>query len=89
MQIGTEVDTSYIYGLGERFQTGFRKGNGKWTIFNRDRGQVIDTGVGKQTYGYYPVYFARERSQHFHFNYLRNSNAMDVIVSNENNKTYV
>ena len=89
MQIGTEVDTPYIYGLGERFQSTFRKVDGTWTIFNRDRGQVIDNGQGKQTYGYYPVYFARERSQHFHFNYLRNSNAMDVVITTENNKTYV
>jgi hypothetical protein len=59
MQIGTQVDTPYIYGLGERFEQGFRKTEGKWTIFNRDRGQVIDKGEGKQTYGYYPVYFAR------------------------------
>jgi alpha-glucosidase len=59
LQIGSEVDTKFIYGLGERFQSNFRKTEGKWTIFNRDRGQVIDTGVGRQTYGHYPVYFAK------------------------------
>lgn len=84
MQIGTQVDTKYIYGLGERFQSTFRKTPGTWTIWNRDRGQVIDKGEGKQSYGYYPVYFIRENSQHFHFNYLRNSNPMDVIISEKN-----
>lgn len=59
MQIGTEIDTDYVYGLGERFNPSFRLQNGKWTIFNRDRGQVIDNGTGKQTYGYYPFYLLK------------------------------
>ena len=29
MKIGTQVDTPYIYGLGERFSTNFRKTDGK------------------------------------------------------------
>lgn len=44
LEIGTEVDSEFIYGIGERFQEGFRKKDGKWTIFNRDRGQVMDKG---------------------------------------------
>ena len=48
-------------------------------MFSRDRGQVIDKGEGKQTYGYYPVYLQMERDQYFHINYIRSSSAMDVI----------
>ena len=39
--------------------TNFRKKEGKWTIFNRDSGQIIDEGTGLQTYGYYPFYLQR------------------------------
>jgi hypothetical protein len=38
--------------MGERLQEGFRIKDGKWTIFNKDRGEAIDTGIGIQTYGY-------------------------------------
>ena len=79
MQLCTEVDTDYNYGLGERFNPGFRLRDGKWTMFSRDRGQVIDKGEGKQTYGYYPVYLQMERDEYFHVNYIRSSSPMDVI----------
>ena len=44
LQIATALDSSYTFGLGERFSDGFRLREGKWTIFNRDRGQVLDKG---------------------------------------------
>lgn len=89
LEIGTEVDSDFIYGIGERFSQGFRKRDGKWTIFNRDRGQVQDLGEGLQTYGYYPYYLMRERGNFFHVNYFRSSNAMDVIKSRDSNTQYV
>ena len=89
LEIGTEVDSEYIYGIGERFQSSFKKGEGKWTVFNRDRGQVIDRGQGLQTYGYFPFYMLRERNNLFHINYLRSSNAMDVIKSTSDDRHYL
>ena len=89
LQIGTEVDSDYIYGIGERFQSSFRKGDGKWTVFNRDRGQVIDHGEGLQTYGYFPFYLLREKNNLFHINYFRTSNALDVVKSTRNSKHYL
>lgn len=70
--------------MGERFTNGFRLKEGKWTIFNRDRGQVIDSGTGLQTYGHNPVYLQRERKDKFHINYFRNSNAMDINITKVN-----
>lgn len=89
LQIQTEVDSDYSYGLGERFNQGFRLRDGKWTIFNRDRGQCIDKGTGLQTYGYYPFYLQRESQKYFHINYLRSSNAMDVIKETKNNRHFL
>ena len=62
---------------------------GQFTIFNRDRGQVIDNGTGLQTYGYYPVYLIRGNSENFHMNYLRSSNAMDIIITNDTDSSYM
>lgn len=49
-------------------------------MFPRDRGQMLDDGIGKQTHGYYPIYFQREKNKKFHMNYFRSSNALDVIA---------
>lgn len=49
-------------------------------MFPRDRGQMMDYGIGKQTHGYYPIYFQREKDKKFHMSYFRSSNALDVIT---------
>ena len=59
LQIGTDIDSAYLYGIGERFHETFRKQDGKWTIFNCDKGHTIDKGKGIQTYGFYPFYLLR------------------------------
>ena len=83
------VPTQYLYGLGERFSNRFRISPGKYTIFNRDRPFKIDRREGLQTYGHYPIYFLRESKGNFHINYLRNSNAMDVMVANSSSDKYL
>jgi hypothetical protein len=59
IQFVTEVESDYIYGLGERFSNSLRVKNGKWTMFNRDHPFEIDHGTGQQTYGYYPYFLNR------------------------------
>lgn len=88
LQITTQTDTTYNYGLGERFNPGFRLRDGQWTIFTRDRGQVIDKGEGKQTYGYYPFYLQIERADKYHINYFRSSSAMDLLKSTKDSNSY-
>lgn len=44
LQIGTEIDSQHLYGFGERFESSFRKKDGKWTMWNRDKGKRIDAG---------------------------------------------
>ena len=57
-------------------------------MFNRDRASTIDDGKGLQTYGYYPVYLQREPNNYFHINYIRTSNALDVIKQTKEDKHY-
>lgn len=80
IQIGTETSSQYLYGLSERFTSDFRLRPGKWTIFPRDRGQMMDNGIGNQTHGYYPIYLEKESGNNFHMSYFRSSNALDVII---------
>lgn len=86
LEIGTEIDSQYVFGLGERLVQGFRVQDGKWSMFNRDRGEEIDTGVGIQTYGYYPFYLLKEKNSEFHVSYFRGSNALDVIKESKDGK---
>ena len=83
------MDSEFVYGIGERFQDSFRRKDGKWTIFNRDRGQQLDKGTGRQTYGFYPFYLLRERNNLFHINYFRSSNALDYLIETEGNKQFI
>lgn len=81
MEITTVVTSRNLYGFSERFSDSFRIKPGKFTIFNRDRGQVMDRGDGQQTYASFPIYLIRENSGNYHLNYFRNNNAMDIIVA--------
>lgn len=59
---------------------------GKYTIFGRDRPDTIDKQSGHQTYGSFPIYLMKDSSYNpssYHINYFRNSNAMDVIISDD------
>lgn len=82
LEIKTQ-DPSQKWGFGERFQRDFEVIDGTWSIWNRDRPSVIDTGsahMSAQTYGHQPLYLARERqSKLYHLTYLKNPFAMNVI----------
>ena len=52
------------------------------TMWTKDQPFVIDDGTpGTQTYGAHPLYLNKEKSHKFNLVYLRNSNAMDVVIS--------
>lgn len=87
LQIATTTSTK-LYGFSERFTSSFRLRPGKWTTFPRDRGQMMDDGIGKQTHGYYPIYVQRENNGKFHIAYFRSSNALDAIIEKDANKNY-
>lgn len=72
-----------MWGFGERYSSNFGIQTGKYTIWNKDKGERVDHQQGYETYGHYPAYLAKSNSGDWYFTHLRNSNAMDVIVANE------
>lgn len=81
------VDHSIKWGLGERFQDRFRVVDGKWTLWNRDKPWKIDkghSGLSDQTYGFQPVYLAREKSTKlYHLMYFKNTFGLLVEASSD------
>lgn len=82
LEISTFLPTEFLYGLGERRQNFLYK-PGTYTIWPKDQYATIDnaTGPNHQTYGHHPMYLMKEQSGNFHVVFLRNSNAMDCIIS--------
>jgi alpha-glucosidase len=85
IQIGTDLPSRYLYGLGER-RAEFLLKPGTYTIYNRDHyNSTIDDGQpGKQIYGAHPVYLMREKSNMWHSVLFRNINAMDFVWTDNN-----
>lgn len=89
IEIGTQLESRFLFGLGERLAQSFIVREGKWTMFPHDFGGVIDPGIGFSSYGYYPFYLMRERNNLFHICYYRTSNPMDAVTQIRNNTHFI
>lgn len=78
------ISTNQFAGLGERVSS-FWLSEGTYTIWPKEQEYTIDTGkIGMETYGWHPVlYFKEIVSGNFDLLFLRNSNAMDVTLSED------
>jgi len=89
IQISTALTTPNLYGLGERVFKLNLGPDGTYSILTKDLPAVIEDGTsGNNLYGYHPVYLLREKSDSFHMNLLRSSNAMDVKIEGGKKLTY-
>ena len=83
------VDHSVKWGLGERFQKNFKVIDGKWTLWNRDKPWKIDqgmVGISDQTYGFQPVYLARNRENKLH-HLVYFKNTFGLLIEVEKNSS--
>lgn len=58
-------------------------------MFPHDFGGIIDPGVGFSTYGYYPFYLLREKSQFFHISHFRTSSPMEAVTQLKDGTHYI
>ncbi|KAL4238020.1 hypothetical protein ACF0H5_002731 [Mactra antiquata] len=85
LQLGTQLSTKYIYGLGEH-RSAFLQST-EWTkmaFWSRDQPPSLDTNL----YGVHPFYLNIEDDHKSHGVFLLNSNAMEVELQPAPSLTY-
>ena len=89
IEISTILPSNNTYGLGERNSENFNlNSKSTYTIFNHDY-QPWNEQDGHNLYGSHAVYLQREsKSGLFHTVFLRNSNAMDIVIDQSQVMTF-
>ncbi|KAK9880759.1 hypothetical protein WA026_013081 [Henosepilachna vigintioctopunctata] len=85
LQITTKLPSENIYGLGEQRKR--LKLSSEWselTLFNHDAAPMAHVNI----YGTHPFYLLIEKSANAHGVFLKNSNAMDLILQPTPSLTY-
>jgi len=76
-------DNNIFFGIGERMAN-IQLKNGTYTVFNKDQQSPIEDGLGgKNIYGSQPFLISKTKNNEFLGIYFRNSNYMDIIISNK------
>ncbi|XP_045463222.1 lysosomal alpha-glucosidase-like isoform X2 [Harmonia axyridis] len=77
IQITTNLPSTYLYGLGEHKERFKLQSNWTtYTLYSRDTSPLPNTNL----YGSHPFYLCMENSTKSHGLFLKNSNAMDIII---------
>jgi len=83
IELSTSLPTEFVYGFGER-NSPFKLTPGIHTIWGRDDARIMHHGVsGSNTYSHHPVGLMRDKKGDFFMTLMRNSNAMDVLITQE------
>jgi alpha-glucosidase len=88
MQLDMKLPSRKIFGLGER-NTGFRLGEGTWTMWANGQETPVDDGSGGlQTYGVHPFMMVETKTPGEYFGvYFRQSNAMSPVIQYKEDDT--
>ena len=88
LELGAKVPTPNIYGYGERYYD-FKLRPGVYTIWARDEPKVLQSPRGGgHVYGHQPVGLIRDGNKDYFIVFLRNSNAMDIVIGEEPSITF-
>ncbi len=88
MELTTKMPSFDFYGFGERSDK-LQMTPGSYTIFPKDQPDTVENGKpGNNLYGQQPVYLMREASGNYHLVLLRNSNAMEIQIGDDQSLKY-
>jgi len=79
VSFSTTLPSEIVMGLGERWMNLDLEVDKTYTIWNKDYPADVHHKTINNTYGYHPVYFAREKSNKWFGVLLRSSMGMDVV----------
>lgn len=89
IQISSILDSPFVYGLGEHYDTFLKYANAYkvYSFYHTDR---LPLPSGTRSYGSFPFYVNLDspNQSHAHGVYLRNSNAMDIILQPDSTITF-
>lgn len=88
IQLNTELNSPVVYGLGEHYDTFVKTANRyrPYSFYHTDK---LPLSGGQRSYGSFPFYINLDSDrQSAHGVYLRNSNAMDVIIQSDQSITF-
>lgn len=89
IQINIKLNSPYLYGLGEHYGKFLKLAANEYkaySFFNTDKLPLPD---GRKSYGIFPFYVSLESDlHHAHGVYLRNVNAMDVVLQPDQSITF-
>uniref|UniRef100_A0A6G1SJT3 Lysosomal alpha-glucosidase n=1 Tax=Aceria tosichella TaxID=561515 RepID=A0A6G1SJT3_9ACAR len=89
IQLNSELSSPFVFGLGEHYDT-FLKWAGEYKTYSFWNTDHIAESGGTRSYGGFPFFVNLDSPGHSmaHGVYLRNSNAMDIVLQNDVSVTF-
>lgn len=87
IQLNSRLSSEYVFGLGEHYDD-FAKKADKYKIYSFFNTDKLPLPNGQRSYGSFPFYLSFDANSSAHAVYLRNSNAMDIILSPDPSITF-
>lgn len=88
IQLNSKLNSQFVYGLGEHFDT-FLKKSDRWRPYNLFTTDDLPMEGGTRSYGVFPFYINLDSDlKSAHGVYLKNSNAMDIILQPDQSVTF-
>ena len=90
LQLNTELDSPLVYGLGEHFDSFLKWSGGAYKVYSFYNTDQLMRAGGHRSYGGFPFYVNLDspNQTQAHGVYLRNSNAMDVVLQTDQSVTF-
>lgn len=89
IQLNTQLDSPFLYGLGEHFDTFLKRADDKYKVYSFYNTDAYPQADGQRSYGTFPFFINLDSNEtQAHGVYLRNSNGMDIVVQPDMSVTF-